>query len=252
MIFFKSKKIKTQTGQTLIETLAAMFILIMGVSAAVGLAIYAYGSSNAIVKQIIATGLAREGLEAVRNMRDTNWLKDTIVDNGCHNFDSSKANVADCYINWLGDSNLSVVPFCLNPTNNAGNCNGSATTKNYFLRFDNSSTNYWSLDKDDNNFGLVFNNPSSGNNWRQYGFYDPTSGGVSCVSSQSTSGYCRRIVLTKIDSFSPYDQDANYILLKVQSQVWWVDKKCPKAATYDEAPVSCKMELVSFLTNWKY
>ena len=66
------QKFPRNKGQTLIETLAAVFILVMGVSASVGLAIYAFNTSGGVVKQIIATGLAREGLEAVRNMRDSN------------------------------------------------------------------------------------------------------------------------------------------------------------------------------------
>lgn len=239
-------------GQTLIETLAARFILIMGVSAAVGLAIFSYGSSNAVVKQIIATGLAREGLEAVRNMRDTNWLKDSLVVNGCHNYDATQAGVANCYQNWLGDLNLSVVPFCLNPTGNSGNCNGSITSDSYILRFDNSASNFWSLSSQASDYGLTFNNPASGTNWQQYGFYDPTSGGTACGTGSGVSEYCRRIILTKINSTAPYDIDPNYVLLKVQSQVWWIDKKCAKAATYDAASPACRVELDSFLTNWKH
>ena len=57
----------------------------MGVSSAVGLAIYAFNSSSSVTKQIIATGLAREGIEAVKNMRDTNWLQQTTIDTNCYN-----------------------------------------------------------------------------------------------------------------------------------------------------------------------
>ena len=57
-----------------------------------------------ITKQIIATGLAREGIEAVKNMRDTNWLKDTLSVNGCYDFATGQANQANCYVNWLGQN----------------------------------------------------------------------------------------------------------------------------------------------------
>ena len=93
-------------GQTLIETLAALFILFMGVGAATGLAVYAFSASGNINKQIIATGLAREGMEAVRNMRDTNWLNGPLMPNGCYNYATCQANQASCYLNWLNTHNF--------------------------------------------------------------------------------------------------------------------------------------------------
>ncbi len=247
-------KIKRQNkiysaGQTLIETLAAVFILTMGLTASVGLAIYAFNSSGGIVKQIIATGLAREGLEAVRNMRDTNWLQDTIKDPltnppGCYNFASSPVGqlTADCYVNWLNKT------FCLNSSDNStNNCNGTGTTAGnfYYLGFDSSAANLWILKKDNNSYyGLNFNANNSGTT----GFYSPGSG-VTCLNSNS--GYCRKIIITNDTTDAPYNNDANLSMLKVQSQVWWVDKKCPAASDFSSASVSCRLELDTYLTNWK-
>lgn len=249
---FKSNK-KNILGQTLIETMAGLFVLIMGVSSAVSLAVFAFGTSNAVLKQIVGTGLAREGLEAVRNMRDTNWLNDTLAVNSCYNYATSQNNAASCYVNWLGDSNLNIVPFCINPTSNAGNCNGSSSSEVYYLTQDSSSANYWNLVKTTNDvngkFGLTFNNPDLNNNWGQYGFYDATASGSTCLSSNS--GFCRTIILTKLTT-APYDKDNNLKLLQVRSQVWWSDKKCPKSATFDTAAPACKIELDSYLTNWKF
>jgi type II secretory pathway pseudopilin PulG len=236
-------------GQTLIETLAAAFILTMGISASVGLAVYAFNTSGGIVKQIIATGLAREGLEAVRNMRDTNWLKDTLSVNGCYNFATGQANSANCYPDWLGDINLSKVPFCINPTNNSGNCNGSDTTDTYYLGFDSSTQYGWVLKKDSSNFGLNFNDPTKSAAWLTNGFYSPGAGNNGVACSSATSDYCEKITITKVTT-APYNQDDGP-LLKVQSQVWWVDKKCPKAADFSTASVTCRLELDTYLTNWK-
>jgi type II secretory pathway pseudopilin PulG len=415
---------KSLLGQTLIETLAALFILTMGVSAAVSLAIYAFGSSGTVLKQIIATGLAREGLEAVRNMRDTNWLQDTLSTNGCYSFTSGLPNSESCYTNWLGDKTGTAVPFCLNPVigvatgvtsgqvilsvddrydswfngavmgsgnswstaqvygglsfqpgknviavkaindgywagvladvtiggansgsqtswkyfksvspppdqggvhwydvnyddstwlntedqgpyattypwkpgpppdgygpvinmplntpghwiwdsafsqdaytlyirgslNNSISCSSGAvnTGLSYSLSSDSSSANYWTLARTDTNFGLVANTPVS-STWQQSGFYSP-SGGVACNNSAGNSDYCRRVVLTKIDNLAPYSTaigagDTSLYLLQVQSQVWWVDKRCPRVATFDEASAGCKIELDSYLSNWKY
>lgn len=236
---------RRSVGQTLIETLAAAFILTMGMSAAVGLAIFAFNTSGGIVKQIIATGLAREGLEAVRNMRDTNWLKDTLIVNGCYDFSTGQAGKANCYPNWLNKT------FCINPTNNNGNCNGDApvgTAINYYLGFDSSVQNSWILTKDKATlyYGLNFNDPNASNNWQTNGFYAPGAG-VTCQNS--SSGYCRKIIITKIAT-APYNQDVGP-LLQVQSQVWWADKKCPKVADFSGASVTCRLELDTYLTNWK-
>jgi type II secretory pathway pseudopilin PulG len=236
-----------ETGQTLIETLAALFILVMGVTAATGLAIFAFNSSTSILKQIVATGLAREGLEAVKNMRDTNWLQDTLSVNGCYNFETTANNDADCYVNWLGDHPLSSVPFCIDPTNSgsASNCSGNTSIKTYALGVDSAASDFWVwLRLTTNDYGLNFNsNISAGT-----GFYSPASGAV-CDNSAGRSEYCRKIVLEKISS-APYNEDTGP-LLKVQSMVWWVDKKCPRAADFNLAPVGCRVELVTYLSNWK-
>jgi type II secretory pathway pseudopilin PulG len=244
-----------QRGQTLIETLAAVFILTMGISAAVGLAVYALNSSGGIVKQIIATGLAREGLEAVRNMRDTNWLQDTLGTqtngNNCYVYNNASSS-SSCYPNWLGKNGNGGPPFCLNPSP-GGSCNGSDSTDTYYLGFNSNpaqNSNLWSLTKDNSNFGLTFNNPAISNTWETNGFYSPS--GTSCLSS--SSDYCRKIIITKNPSSPPaaYTQDpVNMPLVYVQSQVWWVDKKCPKVPDFSNAPVGCRLELDTYLTNWK-
>ena len=246
-------KARRSAGQTLIETLAAAFILTMGISAAVGLAIYALNSSGEVVKQIIATGLAREGVEAVRNMRDTNWLQDTLGTqtngNNCYVYNNT-TNGSGCYPNWLGASNGK--PFCLKPSN-GGSCNGKDIFDNYYLGFDSTTQNFWLLSNPSSNFGLDFNDPSGGSTaWEKNGFYSQS--GTSCANS--SSGYCRTIIITNYSTTNgnavvPYDKDANLSLLKVQSQVWWTDTKCPKAATFAAALVSCRIELDTYLTNWK-
>jgi type II secretory pathway pseudopilin PulG len=235
-IFLKTK----YSGQTLIETLVALFILIMGISAAVGMAIYAFGTSSAVVKQIVATGLAREGVEAVRNMRDTNWLKQTTIDTDCYNYADTAANNANCFKGWMNQF------YCIDPTSNNGNCNGvGATTMAYFLGFDASAKDPWFLTKEATNYGLNFDPNNSGTG----GFYTPTINGVSCASASGRADFCRKVIITE-DSTAPFNQNIGP-LLKVQSQVWWADKKCPRATDYAQALPGCRVELDSYLTNWK-
>ena len=239
----KHKTLRQMAGQTLIETLAALFILTMGISAAVGLAVYAFNSSTSITKAIIATGLAREGLEALRNMRDTNWLQDTLVINGCYDFNSNPVGLqtANCYQNWLGKNNSTPPPFCFDPSS-GGSCNGTGSTGNYYLGFDKTNTDFWFINKDNSKFGLNFDATNSGNS----GFYFPSNS--TCKSSNS--GFCREIVITKTSNVAPYDKDSNLTLITVQVKVWWTDKKCPAVDTYPGAG-KCSVELDTYLTNWK-
>jgi type II secretory pathway pseudopilin PulG len=67
-------KIHPQSGQSLIETIVAIFILVTALVAGLGLALYAVTHSANAKNQIVATNLAREGIEVVRMVRDSNWL----------------------------------------------------------------------------------------------------------------------------------------------------------------------------------
>lgn len=62
-------------GETLIEVLLAIIILLVGVTSAIKLFNFINTQRQVTAERIIATNLAREGLEAVRNIRDTNWLR---------------------------------------------------------------------------------------------------------------------------------------------------------------------------------
>src|SRR3989344_2658129 len=62
-------------GFTLIEVLAAMFIMVMGVLGVFGLITRTVTFNSSVNSQLVASYLAQEGLELVRNMRDANFLK---------------------------------------------------------------------------------------------------------------------------------------------------------------------------------
>lgn len=63
-----------QSGQTLIETIAAIFILTTTLTAGLALTIYILANSDQTFSEITATNLAREGVDVIKNMRDSNWL----------------------------------------------------------------------------------------------------------------------------------------------------------------------------------
>jgi Tfp pilus assembly protein PilV len=200
-----------QNGQTLIETMVAIFILIMGITAALGLANYSLSSSTSVTKQIIGTGLSREGAEAVKNMRDTNWLRDT--------FDGT----CNCYSSW---------------ENSLYNIKSNTSGKTYSLTNNPGQDAYWVLNVENSNFALNFDAAATNGS-----FYYPANS-----NQTGTSDYYRRITLTEVQT-APYDSTSPRI--RVDSDVWWKDKKCPAAATYEAATPSCRIRLTTYLTNWK-
>lgn len=212
------KKLNSQKGQTLVETMVAIFILVMGITAALGLAIYSFNATSLVNKQVIAMGLAREGLEAVKNMRDTNWLKGNNFDPGCN-----------CYTDWQTS---------YYPINPSGKGSG------YSLDFNPFQAPYWTLDPLPTSFRLVYD--PSATNGRMY--YPTTNTKFGPVGAGSSSDFYRRITIAE-DSSSPYD--AVSPRLEITSDVWWNDRKCPQVETYEESTPACRISLKTYLTNWK-
>lgn len=227
------------SGQTLIETLVAIFILVMGITSAVGLAIFSYGSSTNVTKQIIAVGLAREGIEAFKNMRDTNWLKSASI-SSCYNWPASvtagsDVNNATCYNRWI--------------RRQGGPSNGydiyePGSGHPYRLTSDMTNSSYWQTKDSNNNWGLDFDSDIASANFK--GFYK-----ISNINSgvlNGSSDYYRQVVVRE-DATPPFDR-SNMPRLVVESRVWWADKNCPRTAIYPGLG-KCSVSFKTHLTNWK-
>lgn len=65
---------KNHRGESLIETIISIVLITLAVTAAITLIVTTMRASEASKERIIAINLAREGIEAVRAIRDTNWL----------------------------------------------------------------------------------------------------------------------------------------------------------------------------------
>jgi type II secretory pathway pseudopilin PulG len=81
MNFFR----KNTRGETLAETLIALSILAIGITVASTVTSSSIQNLENTVNRIVATNLAREGLEAVHNIRETNWMKFSNNKRGCWN-----------------------------------------------------------------------------------------------------------------------------------------------------------------------
>lgn len=65
---------KYAAGFTLLESLVAVAILTTGISTAALLVTQSIKAGDRIQKRIVAAHLAQEGVEVIRNIRDSNWL----------------------------------------------------------------------------------------------------------------------------------------------------------------------------------
>ena len=67
--------VKNTAAETLMEVIIAMTILVIGAGASTTLILTTVRYNTVSEDYIVAFNLAREGVEAIRNIRDTNWLR---------------------------------------------------------------------------------------------------------------------------------------------------------------------------------
>ncbi len=206
-----------ESGQTLIETIVAIFVLTVGLLGGLGLAVYAFGASSDIVERITATSLAREGIEVVRRMRDSNWLDDSLVDCG---------GGQPCYPDWLDEEY-------------------DIEADTYRVEFDPTATDddpaKWELDEapgsPSSTYYRLYLRPSSG-------FTHSNAGGAQLTN------FFRKVVIIEQDTSAPYSAASPLIL--VRSTVWWHGRACPTITDLTSpSQTTCKIITEEYLTNWK-
>ena len=73
---------KKSAGFTVLEVILAITVLTIAVSGSFILISQTIGSVSQIQSRLIASYLVQEGLETIRNIRDSNWLKSQAWDQG--------------------------------------------------------------------------------------------------------------------------------------------------------------------------
>ena len=73
-------KHNNQSGFTLVETLVALVVLTMALVPLLQLSSAATKSSEVVRDNLIAAGLAQEGIEVIHAIRDTNWFNSRAFD----------------------------------------------------------------------------------------------------------------------------------------------------------------------------
>jgi type II secretory pathway pseudopilin PulG len=69
------KNLNSKNGFTLIEVITALFIVMMGIASAYGLITQTLAAAKTASMQLTAAYLGKEGVEIVKNIRDSNYLK---------------------------------------------------------------------------------------------------------------------------------------------------------------------------------
>jgi len=93
----KFKKIKT-SGQTLIEVLVALGIIAIIVTALTSVVVTSLGSSRYSKDQNLATQYAQEGLEIMRNLRDSDYVDFRNIPSGSYCLDKNSTVLSpDCF-----------------------------------------------------------------------------------------------------------------------------------------------------------
>lgn len=205
--------IHDQRGQTLIETIAAIFILTTALVAGLALTISVLSSSTTSQNQIVAANLVREGIESVRLMRDSNWLAGDAAGGSWDLQNCPDMGVVLCYPRvWQGPTYPSL--------NQAGN---------YRAVF-NVTNKSWSLESN-SSYDLFLQ-----------------SDGSFLHSGSGNRVYARKLNL-RLNTAAPYSVSNPQVIVK--SIVGWRGKNCVPMAGSDPETTSCKVIAEEILTNWK-
>ncbi len=121
-------KLKTRRALGLIETLAAMGILVMAVTPLMGMVISAGASRTSNEYMTVAANLAREGIEVVVAKRNNNWINDAAFDAGMY---IGSGATSDYTFGLAFDPSTSLWSFVNNPLGGAPSAITDALAKVY-------------------------------------------------------------------------------------------------------------------------
>ena len=117
-LFFK-KNDKSSKGFTLVETLVAVSIFTTSILGLMSVLASGISNTNYAKNKITASYLAQEGIEYVRNMRDTYSLYSSTTGKDWSNF---KAKLAPCNLSGECGIDDSVVPIDVKKCNQLNDC----------------------------------------------------------------------------------------------------------------------------------
>lgn len=241
-----------KSGQTLIETIGAIFVLTMALSAVLGVIIYALAQGEVSQKQVVATNLAREGVDVVRMMRDTNWLESD-AENG----------------SWALDSDCGAAP----PPGNTGSPPTGQNSGDENFMDGKVCYPRWMTGPSNGNFHGYDIDPQTVDEDSRLAYVPPTTWILESLSGQKNYNLClmpdgsyqhsnpcdnnanppfaRKVSIIRGSNDIPYTRRNPQ--LRVTSTVIWSGRSCPAIDNEDPATFStnCKVITEEIITNWK-
>ncbi|MBS8122470.1 hypothetical protein VAMP_106108n29 [Candidatus Vampirococcus lugosii] len=127
---YKNMIFSNKKAFTLIELIITTIIISTGVLGIVSVIDYGFKAISIIRQDVIATNLAREGIEGVFNIRDTNWFRWSGRRDQCWLLEDPLGASSDCQSeDWIGSGN-----YILSGTTQSGQLynylSGSSSTLN--------------------------------------------------------------------------------------------------------------------------
>ncbi len=123
---------KFSRGQSLIETLVAITVMVIGVFGAVYLGVFTIRAAQTSQLDVVAENLAREGIESVRWIRDFNWRQAIDWDTGLAD--------GQCYRLEIGNDGAPENGY---PTLTKIDCPGTSGSPDYRLCLDTNLGQYF-------------------------------------------------------------------------------------------------------------
>jgi len=202
---------KSTAGFTVVEVVIAIIILTLGLVASVSLIVSTLRANETSLNHLTAANLAQEGLEAIRNIRDSNWLQNYPWNSGGDaNFGREGG--------WNSDFSKSV--FGANP----------AEGIYFIIEPQLNEIVPWKLTEIDGHTDLVANSKMKLN---ENGIYNYTNG--------SNTIFSRYLKISYLDENNDLIADFKDQKIKVESKVIWPNKR----NNFTE------LNSVTYLTNWK-
>ena len=206
------QRLRSNAAETLAEVIIAITVLSLGTGSATILVLTSVNATVSGENRLVAYNLAREGVEAVRNIRDTNWLRFPGDRDQCWDtYNLVNPTLCAITVNKLGGPN----PFIVSP---------DFTTPNAYFTWNISATSTpadWKLYTIDiNGVDDPSNPPTLGGT-----FY--THGGLSAGAIESPFSRTITIVKTSGSSTVP-------ARMLVTATVSWEERGVPRSVVFKD------------------
>ncbi len=195
--------LKSRKGETLVELLVAITFLTVGALSAVRLMGLANINNQITKERVVATNLAREGLETVRSIRDTNWLRFAGERRRCWN-NSDSTECKDTDSDGAPDEPIQ-------------------HQKSYIIKF--NSTNYrWELDSTALSVRLNLRDGVDSDDPKYRLQIDASDGLYNHDPAGTDTIYFREIYTEYLDADQSLAADETANILRITSKVEWYDR----------------------------